>query len=370
MNGTCHVAFFKRAITTLFIALPSSSSSLWAAIAIDTVPIGNPGNVADTAVMGDGTSGYGSVGYVYNIGKYEVTVGQYAAFLNAVAATADTYGLYNPSMTSDLNTAGIAQIGFLGNYTYSVIGSPNHPVTYINWGDAARFANWLHNGQPAGAQDSSTTEDGAYTLNGATSDAALFPITRNAGAKWFIPSENEWYKAAFHQPSAQGGDSDNYWNYPMRTNSVPFSDQPPGATPDNTRVGNFYEDDGLPNGYDDGYAATGSSSYSSSQNYLTDVGAYASSPSFYGTFDQGGNAFEWNDAQINGVSRGARGGAFGNDASVVEAAMSRYDIPPTYDNTALGFRVATIPATVPEPVSVALGFIAGILAFAFQRRSR
>ena len=57
---------------------------------IDTVPVGNPGNAADT-------TGYGSVAYTYNIGKYDVTAGQYTAFLNAVAAT-DTYGLYNTSM--------------------------------------------------------------------------------------------------------------------------------------------------------------------------------------------------------------------------------------------------------------------------------
>ena len=60
-------------------------------ITIDTVPIGNPGNANDP------TTGnlYGGVAYNYSIGKYDVTVGQYTAFLNAVAAT-DTYGLYNP----------------------------------------------------------------------------------------------------------------------------------------------------------------------------------------------------------------------------------------------------------------------------------
>ena len=94
----------------------------------------------------------------------------------------------------------------------------------------------------------------------------------------------------------------------MKTNSVPYSDQPPGATPDNTRVGNFYQNDGSANGYDDGYAVTGSTSYSSSQNYLTDVGAYTSSPSYYGTFDQGGNVFEWNEALISG---GVSGRAWG-----------------------------------------------------------
>jgi formylglycine-generating enzyme required for sulfatase activity len=37
----------------------------------------------------------------------------------------------------------------------------DRPVNYVSWGDAARFANWLHNGQPSGAQDLTTTEEGA-----------------------------------------------------------------------------------------------------------------------------------------------------------------------------------------------------------------
>ena len=45
------------------------------------------GNVADTRVMNDGTTGDGAVNYIYNIGEYAVTAGQYTAFLNAVAKT-------------------------------------------------------------------------------------------------------------------------------------------------------------------------------------------------------------------------------------------------------------------------------------------
>src|SRR5215471_7227101 len=160
----------NKAIFTAALLLLSSQA--FAAITIETVPVGNPGNAKDTNNLGNDPPVYGSVGYNYSIGKYDVTVGQYTAFLNAVAAT-DTYGLYNPSMATDLNIAGIARSGSSGGYSYSTIGSPNHPITYVSWGDAARFANWLHNGQPAGAQDATTTEDGAYTLNGATTNSAL-----------------------------------------------------------------------------------------------------------------------------------------------------------------------------------------------------
>ncbi len=128
------------------------------AITISTVPVGNPGNANDS-------TGFGGVSYNYSIGTYDVTVGQYTAFLNAVAAT-DTYDLYNSSMATDQNVAGISQNGSSGNYTYSVIGSANHPITYVNWFDAARFSNWLSNGQPTGPEGTGTTETGSYTLNG------------------------------------------------------------------------------------------------------------------------------------------------------------------------------------------------------------
>src|SRR6187551_1317669 len=67
------------------------------AVTIDMVTVGNPGNSPDTDVMYDGTTGYGSVGYGYRIGKYEVTAGQYTEFLNAVAKD-DPNGIYNTVM--------------------------------------------------------------------------------------------------------------------------------------------------------------------------------------------------------------------------------------------------------------------------------
>jgi sulfatase modifying factor 1 len=249
------------------------------AVTIDWVTVGDPGNANDD-------TGYGAVGYEYQIGKYEVTIGQYTDFLNA-AAKSDPYSLYNPSMASDLNIAGISRSGTSGGYSYSVInnGGPsgNRPITYVSWFDAARFANWMQNGQGSGS-----TETGAYTLvGGQTSGTAP---AKNPGATFYIPTENEWYKAAYFDPTLNSGVG-GYYAYATQSNTAPGNNIGSGAN-----QANYY------NGV---YSVTQSASYSGSQNYLTDVGAFANSVSYYGTFDQSGNASEWND--LTGAAHSYRG---------------------------------------------------------------
>lgn len=113
------------------------------------------------------------------------------AFLNAVAKT-DTYDLYNPAMGDTGNDpfvvgSGIVRAGSSGSYTYSMAPEyANRPVTYVSFGDAMRFANWLHNGQPTGNQDLTTTEDGAYFLNGATSMPDLDAVARQSNWRWAV----------------------------------------------------------------------------------------------------------------------------------------------------------------------------------------
>ena len=109
---------------------------------IEFVPVGNPGNEPDPRYTG---ISIGSVAYTYQIGKYEITAGQYCEFLNAVAKT-DTYGLYENRMNgvSDYLGYTIHQSGQPGNYIYSVETDwANRPVNLVSWGDAARFCNWL-----------------------------------------------------------------------------------------------------------------------------------------------------------------------------------------------------------------------------------
>ena len=186
-----------------------SDPALW-------VTVGNAGNAADTH-----GAGYGAVSYTYNMGKFEVTAGQYTAFLNAVAAT-DTYGLYSEYMWSDTYGCKIQRTDTGSGYTYSVASDwANRPVNFVSWGDAARFANWLTKGQPTGAQNASTTEDGSYYLNGAISSEALLAVVRKGpeqGGRYYIPTEDEWYKAAYHK---NDGVTANYFDYPTASDSAP-----------------------------------------------------------------------------------------------------------------------------------------------------
>ena len=301
--------------TALFLGFLSAVllGAAHAAITIQTVTIGDPGNPNDSTTGGL----YGGVSYTYAIGTYEVTLLQYTAFLNAVGAT-DTNALYNPSMETDLNIAGISRSGASGSFAYSVIGDGNRPVTYVSWFDAARFTNWLHNGQPTGLQTASTTENGAYALLGANSGVGF---SKSLGAQYWVPSESEWYKAAYYQPLAAGGDTDGYWLYPTASNAIPNSRN--GSTTD-ANSGNFNRDDFIANGFNGGYAVTNSGSYSSSQNYLTPVGAFTQADSYYGTFDQGGNVSEWNDAVEPGIpSRGFRGGSWGDSEANLRGVLPR-----------------------------------------------
>ncbi|GJQ27727.1 MAG: hypothetical protein HBSAPP02_27590 [Phycisphaerae bacterium] len=302
-----------------------------ASIVIDTVPVGNAGNAGDTRYD---VGGYGAVGYAFNMGKFEVTAGQYTAFLNAVAAT-DTYGLYNTDMGSFPNLgANIQRSGSSGSYTYSVAADwANRPVNYVSWGDAARFANWLHNGQPTGAQGLSTTEDGSYFLNGATSNAALMAVTRKPNATWVIPSEDEWYKAAYHKNDGVTG---NYWDYPTGTNAVPNNGNPGGDTGNSA---NFYDGDSTIGG----------------PYWRTNAGFLGLSDSPYGTFDQGGNVWEWNEANLFGSSRGFRGGSFNANDLYLHASY-RNGNNPTVEYYSIGFRVSEVP----EPGSLAMLAFAGV----------
>jgi len=229
-----------------------------------------------------------------------------------VAAT-DTYGLYSTSM--GWVYGGITRSGSPGSYTYSAIsGREDMPVNHVSWYDAARFANWLHNGQPTGAQDGTTTEDGAYTFSGATSVGS-----RNSGATVFLTSEDEWYKAAYYDTVLH-----TYYDYPAGSD-VQTACALPRATPNTANCWPAVQD-------------------------LTDAGDYTGSGSPNGTFDQGGNVYEWEETIFGGSYRGLRGGSFISLPSYLAASDRIVGNPVAADNF-VGFRVASIPEP-PIPVEI------------------
>jgi sulfatase modifying factor 1 len=338
-----HVSRFAVAMGILL----AYASGMRADVVVDTVPVGNPGNAGELSGAGAGGVGpnriCGAVGYVYDIGKFEITAGQYAQFLNAVAGV-DTYGLYSPSMGSNTYGCKIQRSGTPGSFTYSVAADwADRPVNFVSWGDAARFANWMHNGQPTGAQGPATTEDGAYLLNGALTDAELLAITREPDATWVIPSEDEWYKAAYHKNDGVTG---NYFDYPTSTDSIPSNDL---IDPDPGNNATFLSDD-----YTIG-----------SPYFRTEVGAHENSGSPYGTFDQGGNVFEWNEAVLDDAFRGLRGGSWIYEQSFMLAARrdNQY-FNPTIELNMIGFRVAQVP----EPATLSLLAVGGLALLKRRRR--
>src|SRR4051794_9672978 len=119
------------------------------AVTISTVPIGNPGNAPDTQNIRCCGPGYGSVGYEYSIGKYEVTNSQYAEFLNSVdPAGLNGLALYSNLMQSNVD-GGITRDGNApqGSRYQIKANRGQSPVVFVSWFDAVRFANWMHNGQ-------------------------------------------------------------------------------------------------------------------------------------------------------------------------------------------------------------------------------
>ena len=252
-------------------------------INMDFVTVGNTDNVNDT--HGDG---YGAVDYSYKIGTYEVSENQW----DAVSGASTTDPLDDPGYWSG-----------------------DQPVAQISWHEAAMFCNWLTSGD---------VTNGAYTISG----GAVTAIDRAGaisthGAVYVIPTENEWYKAAYYDPGKAGGAG--YWDYPTMDDDP----NPPDGIDSSTDTifdAVFYE------GYDQGHP-----------NDVDDAGVL----SHYGTMGQGGNVWEWNETAI-GSSRGVRGGPWGS-YSLLLAASTRPRDDPSYENYGIGFRVASIepPLTIP-----------------------
>ena len=292
---------------------------------MEFVTIGNPGNAADTT--GEPNSA-GAVGYTYGIGKFEVSEDMI-----------NKYNALNPGLQISKDTRGT-----------------NKPATRVSWNEAARFVNWLN---------TSTGNQAAYkfTTSGVNDDIALWQSGdagydelnpyRNSLAKYFLPSYNEWYKAAYYDPNKLGLGVGGYWDYPTGSDSAP--------TPTS------------------GGTTAGTAVYGQDFNQGPADVANAGGESPYGVMGLGGNVWEWEESSgdlansSGSSSRGLRGGAWGYLSDYDLSSSSRNDFEPDFEDDSNGFRVASLPSSeppaVPEPTSMAI-FGLGALGMAYRARRK
>jgi hypothetical protein len=279
------------------------------AFTMDFVTIGNPGNAADTT---GSPNPVGSVAYTYNLGMYEVSRDQITK-----ANSAGSLGITMFDLT-----------GYGGN-------GVNRPATGISWYEAAKFVNWLN---------TSTGNTAAYKFDGSgnfqlwsAGDAGYNAnnLFRNSLAKYWLPSNDEWYKGAYGSPNG------TWFNYPTGSDSAPTAVA--GGTAANTALYN-------------------------GQSGPADITS-AGGLSAYGTMGQGGNAWEWNETAFDGTNntagenRVARGGSWGDVGSVLDASYRNIVGNPTDELINIGFRVASVP----EP-STGLLVVLGLSGLLLKRR--
>ena len=314
------------------------------AVTLDMVTVGDPGNTADTT--GDPNPA-GAVADAFQIMKFEFTNQQYTAFLNSVAAT-DTYALYNANMGLNAR-GGITQSGTSGAYTYATrTNMGDKPVNYVSWFDAARVSNWLMNG----GTSSSSTETGAYTLIGGQTSGNAPAV--NSGATFYVPTEDQWYKAAYYKG---GSTNAGYWDYATQSDTDPTA-----VTAGSTGIGS--------SGSTGNFANYNSAAIWNGQTgNVTTVGTNGGA-SAYATFDMSGNLYEWNDLTgAAGSSRGLRGGSW-IDVAFSLSSSNRFTSAPSYEDIDIGFRLAS-PVAVPEPSTWVMG-LAGLACggYSLFRRRR
>lgn len=318
--------------TTSAPAAEAPGSAQWTRI--DT-----PGNLSDIK------TGRGCVPYVYEISRTEITNAQYAAFLNAVASVDDRHRLYVEDMGTGV-VGGLLRTGPRGHHGYAAKpGFANRPATYLSWFSLARYANWLHYGMPSGPQTIGVTEgdssQGAYDTSGfadyARGGADKKPthatFSRNPGAKYFIPNDDEWYKAAYFDPEKRGWRK--YWNFPARTDVAPPNEPSAGANFQRETLG-----EGPP-------------------FYVSEAGTF-SATGHYGVQDLGGNVWEWLEGwrglgdgtcwRCDIPTKGLRGGSF----NYIAAGLRNGNVDPgapTDHYFVYGGRLARRDATGPAATS-------------------
>ena len=304
---------------------------------IALVPVTDAGNLADTNTL---SAGRGAVAQNFQMGTYDVKASEYCQFLNAVASKSDPYALYNDKMNSNPNVASISRTTEAdGSFTYSTkMAASELPIAYVSWFASARFCNWMHNGQLIGNEDATTTETGAYALNGAMKDengtatvAKSDYCKLSDGAKFFLPTEDQWYKAAYYKRTGTA----DYWDYPTKSDTAPTNQNDGVANAANYFIAsNADNSNSLFSRWNYQYSNGGKAPF------LTTVGTFRQSAGPYRTFDMGGNLFQWVSNPGYAGTRVIRGGSWKKQQNDELKRTTCITANPAIGYEFVGFRIA------------------------------
>lgn len=334
---------------------------------IDFVTIGDVGNASWTG--GGSNNNRGRVDYEYKIGKFEVTTAHWVEFMNAALDRPANDRI--PHVFAPLQWGASTAPSQNGGSRWRVApGNEMLPTGGVDWRVCAIYCNWLHNGK---SLDRSAFLSGAYDvstftryLNGST---FTDQVTRSPGARYYIPSLDEWMKAAHWDPNKPNGDGSTggWWTF---SNS---SDTPYNYGPAGQHVVQF---PGTPGPDPNGPLATANGGWDrfdfpGFSPYSIPLGSYTGVTSPWGLMDAAGATSEWLEepfqepSELYLRSRKFEGSAwdFRTSGAPDMARTVRGSSPPDLPFYEVGFRIA---ATVPSPGLGSLGI--GLSVMSLRRR--
>jgi len=317
-----------------------NGASITRAAGYEFVTVGNPGNAPVPAQLQDDTGGVvrpdlGVVNYSFAISRTEVTYSEYLPFVRAYASH------FGDDRTFALVGSGIAVLPGSDRdpNNYVIIPGYENSTAEVGWRYAARFCNWLSNDRRS---DAAAFMSGSYDASTfGPPDTSLPPqdnYNRQPGARFFLPTLNEWTKAMYYDPSRYGQGQAGYWSYPTSSDIQPAF--------------------GLP-------SAGGESSFALVRRGIFVPLAPASYPSVmspWGLFDGSGGAAEWLEDGADRRVRYTRGSAqfdFGSDLIGWDPQSNAQDL-----SFPMGIRLGMAVPTPSAALTVVLG---SLLLF---RRSR